>query len=222
MATHRRILRELEDMAKDKTSGMQATVVDASDYTHLEGEFLGPPGTPYEGGHYLIDITLPPNYPFLPPKMYFKTKVWHPNISSQTGAICLDTLSQKWSPVLTIKTALLSLQSLLDAPEPTDPQDAQVANMMINNPTEYRRIAREWAIRYANAPRDLSASASTPAQPAPPVDDYAGYRKDDVDNFVGMGFKKSQVVAAMVASGVPKGKRPTDDQADAILDKLLG
>lgn len=84
MATHRRILRELDDMAKDKASGMQATVVDASDLTHLEGSFLGPPGTPYEGGRYLIDITLPPNYPFLPPKMYFKTKVWHPNISSQT------------------------------------------------------------------------------------------------------------------------------------------
>ncbi|RPA82798.1 hypothetical protein BJ508DRAFT_413960 [Ascobolus immersus RN42] len=221
MATHRRILRELEDMAKDKTSGMQATVVDPSDYTHLEGEFLGPPGTPYEGGRYLIDITLPANYPFLPPKMYFKTKVWHPNISSQTGAICLDTLSQKWSPVLTIKTALLSLQSLLDAPEPSDPQDAQVANMMINNPTEYRKIAREWAIRYANAPRDLSASASTPVRAAPPVDPYAGYKKDDVENFVGMGFEIDQVVAAMVAAGVPKGKKPTEDQANSILDKLF-
>ena len=96
-----------------------------------------------------------------------------------------------------------------------------MATMMINNPAEYRRIAREWAIRYANAPRDLSASAST-TQVAPPTDDYAGYKKDDVENFVGMGFKISQVVAAMTAAGVPKGKKPTDDQADFILDKLLG
>jgi len=48
--------------------------------------------------------------------------VWHPNISSQTGAICLDILKDQWSPALTIKTALLSLQALLSAPEPSDPQ----------------------------------------------------------------------------------------------------
>lgn len=28
-------------------------------------------------------------YPFEPPRMRFMTKIWHPNISSQTGAICL-------------------------------------------------------------------------------------------------------------------------------------
>lgn len=48
--------------------------------------------------------------------------VWHPNVSSQTGAICLDILKDQWSPALTIKTALLSVQSLLCSPEPSDPQ----------------------------------------------------------------------------------------------------
>jgi ubiquitin-conjugating enzyme (huntingtin interacting protein 2) len=37
-------------------------------------------------------------------------QVWHPNVSSQSGAICLDILKDAWSPALTIKTALLSLQ----------------------------------------------------------------------------------------------------------------
>lgn len=65
-----------------------------------------------------------PRYPFEPPKMRFETKIWHPNISSQTGAICLDILKDQWSPALTIKTALLSIQALLSAAEPTDPQVA--------------------------------------------------------------------------------------------------
>lgn len=84
MATRRRIMKELDDMAKDTSSGMHATPLDPSDMTHLQGRFKGPPGTPYEGGEFVIDIKLPDNYPFMPPKMKFETKVWHPNVSSQT------------------------------------------------------------------------------------------------------------------------------------------
>lgn len=54
--------------------------------------------------------------------MRFVTKVWHPNVSSANGAICLDILKDQWSPALTLKTALLSLQALLSSPEPADPQ----------------------------------------------------------------------------------------------------
>ena len=50
--------------------------------------------------------------------MKFDTKIWHPNISSQTGAICLDILKNEWTPALTIRTALISLQALLCSPEP--------------------------------------------------------------------------------------------------------
>ena len=49
-------------------------------------------------------------------------QVWHPNVSSANGAICLDILKDQWSPALTLKTALLSLQALLSSPEPADPQ----------------------------------------------------------------------------------------------------
>lgn len=51
-------------------------------------------------------------------------------MSSQNGAICLDILKDQWSPALTLKTALLSLQALLSTPEPDDPQDAVVAQQV--------------------------------------------------------------------------------------------
>merc|ERR1711879_769710 len=98
----------------------------------MKGCLPGPKDTPYEGGLFFVDIELEDSYPFTPPKMRFSTKVWHPNVSSANGAICLDILKNKWSPALTLKTALLSLQALLASPEPDDPQDGVVAKQYIN------------------------------------------------------------------------------------------
>lgn len=164
----RRIGKELEDVRADTWSKVTLEPAGtANDLSHLEGKFLGPPDTPYEGGRFVINIKIPTDYPFRPPSMHFTTRIWHPNVSSQTGAICLDTLSTNWSPVLTIKSALISLQGLLASPEPKDPQDAEVASMMLKSPAEFEHIARQWAVEYAGAPpKDLAESSggTTPEQ----------------------------------------------------------
>lgn len=68
---------------KDK-SGVSAHPIDPANLTHLKGTFPGPPDTPYAGGTYTVDIQIPDMYPFKSPVMKFDTKMWHPNISSQT------------------------------------------------------------------------------------------------------------------------------------------
>lgn len=62
---------------------------------------MGPADSPYAGGVFFVSITFPPDYPFKPPKVMFKTRVYHPNVNSQ-GSICLDILKEQWSPALTI------------------------------------------------------------------------------------------------------------------------
>ncbi|GFZ11918.1 ubiquitin-conjugating enzyme E2 27 [Actinidia eriantha] len=119
--------------------------------THLTGTIPGPLGTPYESGTFNIDIVLPDGYPFEPPRMQFATKVWHPNISSQSGAICLDILKDQWSPALTLKTALLSVQALLSAPEPDDPQDAVVAQQYLRDYQTFAATARYWTETFARS-----------------------------------------------------------------------
>ena len=83
-----RIKKELEEVLKDTTSGITITQTSQDSLKTFMGVLPGPKDTVYEGGIWRVDISLPKNYPFEPPKMKFITPLWHPNISSQTGAIC--------------------------------------------------------------------------------------------------------------------------------------
>lgn len=93
-AANGRIMKELKECAKKDTSGVFAAPIAEGDIRHLKGTVNGPEGSPYEGGVFEVDITIPRQYPFEPPKMKFITKVWHPNVSSQTGAICLVCVTE--------------------------------------------------------------------------------------------------------------------------------
>ncbi|KAI9091314.1 ubiquitin-conjugating enzyme/RWD-like protein [Phlyctochytrium arcticum] len=144
----RRVEREIRQVQADRSAKVWVKVLD-DNLSTLSGTIGGPDGSPYEGGEFSISINLPNEYPFHPPVMKFETPVYHPNISSQTGAICLDILKNEWSPVLTLKTVLLSLQSLLCDPAPDNPQDAQVAQHYITNRADFERTARKWTEMYA-------------------------------------------------------------------------
>lgn len=146
-----RVKREIQEL---RGSGeTRVSMLDEADICHLEGEIVGPADTPYAGGIYKLDIVIVPKYPFSPPQVKFITKIWHPNVSSQTGAICLDVLKSEWSASMTLRTILLSIQALLTAPNPSDPQDAVVANQCMNNTELFQRIAKYWAVSYAGASR---------------------------------------------------------------------
>lgn len=82
----RRIAKELNDIETDADSQIFCQSRDGNDgdLTNLRASFVGPPDTPYEGGTYIVDIKIPNEYPFRPPHMNFATKLWHPNVSSQT------------------------------------------------------------------------------------------------------------------------------------------
>ncbi|KZV38787.1 hypothetical protein F511_27140 [Dorcoceras hygrometricum] len=150
MVDFARVQKELQECNRDfEVSGIRVVPKSEANLAHLLGTIPGPLGTPYEGGTFKIDINLTDGYPFEPPKMKFVTKVWHPNISSQSGAICLDILKDQWSPALTLKTALLSIQALLSAPEPDDPQDAVVAQQYLREHHTFLGTARYWTEAFA-------------------------------------------------------------------------
>ena len=126
--------------------------------------------------------------------MQFITKVYHPNVSSVSGAICLDILKDAWSPVLTLKSTLISLQSLLCSPEPNDPQDAEVAKHYVTSKESFNNTARYWARTFAGA-REVG-KGSQDSQVDAGEDDIAlaGLDRGHVDKFQNLGFDRGKVV----------------------------
>jgi ubiquitin-conjugating enzyme (huntingtin interacting protein 2) len=155
----KRVKKEAAELLNDSDSAGVSAKPMGDDMKRWKGTISGPKDTPYDGGTFVIDIELTSSYPFEPPKMKFDTKVWHPNVSSQTGAICLDILKKEWSPALTIKTALISVQALLAAPEPSDPQDGVVAKEYTSDFEKWKRTARLWTEQYAMASSDTQVLA---------------------------------------------------------------
>ena len=76
---------------------------------HFFVKISGPQGTAYEGGLFDAEVYLTDEYPMVPPKCLFRTKIFHPNID-KVGRICLNILKEKeWSPALQIRSVLISI-----------------------------------------------------------------------------------------------------------------
>lgn len=95
-----------------------------------------------------MDVVFPPDYPFKPPKITFRTRIYHCNINSQ-GQICLDLLKDNWSPAITISKLLLSISSLLSDCNPLDPLVGAIAQQYLSEREEHDRMAGEWTLKYA-------------------------------------------------------------------------
>uniref|UniRef100_A0A8C7HF58 Ubiquitin-conjugating enzyme E2Ka (UBC1 homolog, yeast) n=1 Tax=Oncorhynchus kisutch TaxID=8019 RepID=A0A8C7HF58_ONCKI len=164
-----RIKREFKEVLKSEETSKNQIKVDLVDenFTELKGEIAGPPDTPYEGGRYQLEIKIPETYPFNPPK-----------VGRCLTTLCSLCVSDR-AAAMTLRTVLLSLQALLAAAEPDDPQDAVVANQYKQNPEMFKQTARLWSHVYAGAP------SSSP--------EYT--RK--IDKLCAMGFDKNAVIVAL-------------------------
>ena len=114
----KRIGHELAEISLDPPANCSAGPKSDDNMYDWVATVRGPDGSPYENGTFFLDIHFPTDYPFKPPKVTFRTRVYHCNVSSN-GQICLDILKDNWSPALTVSKVLLSIASLLTDANPS-------------------------------------------------------------------------------------------------------
>lgn len=114
-AVTKRVIRELVDLtSKDTCEGIRVEFSEEN-ITELYAEIDGPVGTPYEGGLFRMKLALGNDFPTSPPKGYFLTKMFHPNIS-ESGEICVNVLKKDWKAELGVRHILLVVRCLLIEP----------------------------------------------------------------------------------------------------------
>ncbi|PKS07368.1 hypothetical protein jhhlp_005970 [Lomentospora prolificans] len=96
----------------------------------------------YGGGNFRAHLNFPSNYPLMPPSMTFQQPIpFHPNIY-ENGKLCISILhppgddmygyesaSERWSPVQTPETILLSVISLFHSPNDESPANVEAARL---------------------------------------------------------------------------------------------
>ena len=124
----KRLLREARELREGACSDFHAAPLDDNLF-EWHFTIAGPDGTAFEGGRYHGRITLPPEYPFKPPRVKFSTNIFHPCVvpttevaahirpelfparegaalESQAGTVDLLELKEGWSPALTLNSLL--------------------------------------------------------------------------------------------------------------------
>ncbi|KAJ1977743.1 Ubiquitin-conjugating enzyme E2 T [Dimargaris xerosporica] len=159
-----RLKRELELLARDPPTGV-ICYPEGDSLAQWTAFIKGPRDTPYEGGTFKLQVTIPDRYPFEPPQIHFKTPVYHPNIDPQ-GRICLNLLKMPphgdWKPSLNVATVLTSLGLLLAEPNPNDPLLVDVANEYREQPVLYATKARQSTQQYATGSDEALGSTKDP------------------------------------------------------------
>lgn len=101
----RRVVKEMQELVSQPPEGIKVNIND-DDVTDIQAFIDGPAGTPYASGMFKIKLVLGKDFPQGPPKAFFLTKIFHPNVSLN-GEICVNTLKKDWKPDLGIKHILL-------------------------------------------------------------------------------------------------------------------
>ncbi|WOL18301.1 ubiquitin-conjugating enzyme E2 22 [Canna indica] len=147
----KQLAKELKNLDETPPEGIKVVVND-DNFSTIFADIEGPAGTPYENGVFRMKLLLPHDFPQSPPKGYFLTKIFHPNVATN-GEICVNTLKKDWNPSLGLRHVLLVVRCLLIEPFPESALNEQAGKMLLENYEEYARHARLYTGIHALKPK---------------------------------------------------------------------
>lgn len=141
-----RVAREVRDLMKESPEGTKLVVDSESGLPaslgEITAEIQGPVGTPYASFYFQLKLVLPGDFPNSPPRGYFLTKIYHPNVDMSTGAICVNTLKRDWSPNVRLGHVLSVIRCLMIVPFPESSLNDEAGKLFMESYEEYANRAK--------------------------------------------------------------------------------
>jgi ubiquitin-conjugating enzyme E2 H len=150
-AVHSNNRRRIQtDVMKLMRTQHEVKFVRDDDVSNFHIRFAGPPGTPYDTGIWSVHVKLPDEYPYRPPYIRFRNKIFHPNIEESSGIVCLDVINQTWTPLYDLSNVFDTfLPQLLTHPNAMDPLNTTAAMVYRQNPEEFEKVVKQYIREYA-------------------------------------------------------------------------
>jgi ubiquitin-conjugating enzyme E2 G1 len=123
--------------------------VDEKNFMKWNILLLGPSDTIFEGGIFKCQIEFPKEYPNKPPSFKFIDKLYHPNIYPD-GKVCISILhegedqygyehiSERWNPSHSVNSILMSILSMLTAPNFESPANVDASKLWRDDFNKYK------------------------------------------------------------------------------------
>tara|TARA_B100000902_G_C27086689_1_gene801697 strand:- start:252 stop:746 length:495 start_codon:yes stop_codon:yes gene_type:complete len=146
--------KQLLNINKNPIDGFSVGLVNDNIF-HWKGTLIGPRDSLFDGGIFNVEMSFPDNFPLYPPKFKFITKIFHPNIY-EDGTVCISILhppgddkygyedaSDRWRPVHTIESIVISIISLLNSPNIESPANIDAGKLFRDDIKEYKKKVRK-------------------------------------------------------------------------------
>ena len=136
-------MAEIRDLVRKPADGIEYIDNEDGDnsVSEVHAMITGPEGTPFHGGKFHMKLILSADYPASPPRGYFLTKIYHPNVASN-GDICVNTLKRDWTPEVTFKHILQVIRCLLIVPFPESSLNDEAGKLFMEDYDDFARRAR--------------------------------------------------------------------------------
>ena len=97
--------KEFSEMRQNPPANISAGLRTEGDFFHWSATIVGPQGSPYENGHFVLHIDFPPEYPRKPPTIKCVTDIFHPSFIKHETAMWSDEQCAKIGSDLTRNSA---------------------------------------------------------------------------------------------------------------------
>ncbi|EFX88169.1 hypothetical protein DAPPUDRAFT_305549 [Daphnia pulex] len=187
----RQICKELQQLISDPPEGIKV-ILNEEDISDIQAIIDGPAGTPYASGHFRVKLVLGKDFPSGPPKGFFLTKIFHPNVSQQ-GEICVNTLKKDWKPDLGIKHIFLTIKCLLIVPNAESALNEEAGKLLLEHYEDYFQRAKMMTEIHAKVSQNQSNADAHLNEDNSPTEGPTASKKAATDRTV-LADKKKPVV----------------------------